>query len=160
MTFSRSRDGSAFHDFTIPPETVPNWANERDSGHRRELRDGRAARHHGQACGRGPLLALGRRRVWDQLGDTQSEPNDDRRSDLRLRCARSRSVAGHRDSSEWSASARTSSDLNSIGTSEVARMRGDVTSNPSYDRYGNTWTNHGTWSYEDMQDMPTLPPPA
>ena len=88
---------------------------------------------------------------WGQLGDypVRCPTTTTLRSSTPLHP--SRSVAGHRDSSEWSASALTSVTLNAIGTSEVARMRGDVTSNPSYDRYGNTWTNHGTWSYEDMQ---------
>jgi hypothetical protein len=40
-----------------------------------------------------------------------------------------------------------------VGGEEVALMRGDVTSNPSYDRYGNLWTNQGGWSYVLMDDF-------
>jgi len=37
------------------------------------------------------------------------------------------------------------------GGGEVARMRGDLPSNPTYDIYGNLWSNQGSgWSYEDL----------
>ena len=39
---------------------------------------------------------------------------------------------------------------NALGGSEVALMRGDLTTNPTYDRYGNLWNNVGGWSYVDM----------
>ena len=35
-----------------------------------------------------------------------------------------------------------------VGGAEQARMRGDLTSNPTYDIYGNTWSNFGGWDYE------------
>ena len=39
---------------------------------------------------------------------------------------------------------------NTLGGIEVALMRGDLTNNPSYDRYGNLWVNDDDWSYEEM----------
>ena len=157
MTFSRSRDGTTFHDFVIPPEKVPNWANNET-----------AVIGMSYATVVPPDITVKpvdevRFWLWDgdewgQLGDTQSEPND---ADAEIFDSSAPiQIGGGTPGLFRIVSIRSNvGDLNTIGTSEVARMRGDVTSNPSYDRYGNTWTNHGTWSFENMQEMPTLPPP-
>ena len=39
--------------------------------------------------------------------------------------------------------------LTPAGT-EVGLMRGDLVNNPTYDRYGNLWSNVGGWSYREM----------
>ena len=38
---------------------------------------------------------------------------------------------------------------NTVGGTEQARMRGDLELNPSYDIYGNTWSNFGGCTYEE-----------
>jgi hypothetical protein len=46
-----------------------------------------------------------------------------------------------------------------MGGEEVALMRGDVTSNPSFDRYGNLWTNVGGCTYTPMSDFDQIAHP-
>ena len=47
---------------------------------------------------------------------------------------------------------------NVLGGQEVGLMRGDISSNPSYDRYGNIWTNAGTgWTYAPLTSNPDVP---
>lgn len=53
---------------------------------------------------------------------------------------------------------RVAGDPADIGGTEVALMRGDLSSNPTQDRYGNTWTNYGGWSYVPMPNMPPMTP--
>ena len=45
-------------------------------------------------------------------------------------------------------------EANAFGGTEMALMRGDLTGNPTYDRYGNVWSNQGTWSYLPMTNPP------
>ena len=47
-----------------------------------------------------------------------------------------------------------------VGGTEVGLMRGDVTSNPSYDRYGNLWVAHGDYSYTDLPVTVVENPPG
>jgi hypothetical protein len=42
---------------------------------------------------------------------------------------------------------------NTLGGIEVGLMRGDLTTNPTYDRYGNLWNNVGGWSYAQMSSL-------
>ena len=45
---------------------------------------------------------------------------------------------------------------NTFGGTEMALMRGDLPGNPTYDRYGNVWSNQGTWSYQPMTNPPLM----
>ena len=157
MTFSRSRDGTAFDDFTIPAEEVPAWADEETVV---------LGVSYVTATDPDPTVApkdevrfwIWDGEVWEQLGDTQSVPNPD--DNPIFDSPSPIQVGGGTAGLFRVVSIRQNvGDEGGIGTGEMARMRGDLTSNPSNDRYGNTWTNHGTWSYEEMQDMPTLPLP-
>ena len=157
MTFSRSRDGSTFHDFTIPAEEVPAWADKET-----------VVIGVSYATVVPPDITIKpvdevRFWIWDgeewgQLGDTQSELNDDD-AEIFNSTAPVRIGGGTPGLFRVVSIRPDVGDDNGIGNGEMARMRGDITSNPSYDRYGNTWTNYGTWSNEDMQNMPNLPLP-
>jgi hypothetical protein len=46
-----------------------------------------------------------------------------------------------------------------VGGEEVGLMRGDLTNNPTYDRYGNLWTNVGGWTYVEMDDFDEIAHP-
>ena len=47
-------------------------------------------------------------------------------------------------------SLRTGVGEDTVGGTEQARMRGDLEKNPAYDIYGNTWTNFGGCTYEQL----------
>ena len=153
MSFSRSRDGSAFHDFVVPTADVPDWANTEAAILAATYVMATEAEVEAQDEVR---FWLWDGTEWTQLGDTQVDPNPDELPIFNSTDAIQ--VGGGTAGLFRLVSLRHNvGELSEVGGGEVALMRGDVTSNPSYDRYSNVWTNHGTWSYEEMPDMPTLP---
>ena len=97
--------------------------------------------------------------MWMQCGETMTEPNEDylpiinTTDEVRV----GESFAGLIRMFSLRYNVGTGDDT-SFGGTEVARLRGDITSNPSYDRYGNLWSNQGTgWTYEEL---PEDPPPV
>ena len=91
--------------------------------------------------------------VWNQWGDQIKRPNPNQHRIVN-------STAEVRVGEDAAGLFRLASVRQGVGEGDVfggteyARMRGDITSNPCNDRYGNTWVNHGGWSYVEMTNIP------
>ena len=98
--------------------------------------------------------------MWMQCGDTQVEPNP---TNLPLFSSTTEVQIGAVGGTTLNAAGlfrmvsirQGTGEGDLLGGVEYARMRGDITANPSYDRYGNLWSNQGAgWSYVDMVNPP------
>ena len=97
--------------------------------------------------------------LWSQVGSTKINPNPsylplkDSTADLQVGAANGTQLA---KGLFRAVSIRAGiGEANAFGGTEVALLRGDLTGNPTYDRYGNVWSNQGTgWSYTPMVNPP------
>lgn len=97
--------------------------------------------------------------LWSQVGSTKINPNPsslamfNSTADLQVGAANGAQLA---KGLFRAVSVRSGiGEANTFGGTEVALLRGDLTGNPTYDRYGNVWANQGTgWSYVPMTNAP------